>query len=367
MEKQLTELFESVKMAAEAAENSPGEEDRCLDVLKQLKKFPVNYQVLVSTQVGKRLRQLTKHKSEKIKALASDVVEIWKTLIVKETMSNKKNGADKNGDTVKAEPARSESEEVKNIQKNAKPERAIPSAKPNSDKVQKLETSSTVKIEKVGVVLTTKNGLEEHVDKKVKIENATSEGRKPAADPVGPQKLTSLIYCKDPTRDKVREILAEALCKVSSEINNDLHDRVNKCDPYRIAVLVETSMYEKWGKSSGPQKAKYRSVLFNIKDSNNPDFRRKVLLGDFEPRAILELTADEMASDARQVQNEKIKQKALFNSELGGPPQASTDQFTCGRCKKKETTYYQMQTRSADEPMTTFVTCVNCNNRWKFC
>jgi hypothetical protein len=29
--------------------------------------------------------------------------------------------------------------------------------------------------------------------------------------------------------------------------------------------------------------------------------------------------------------------------------------------------YYQMQTRSADEPMTTFVSCLNCNNRWKFC
>lgn len=39
--------------------------------------------------------------------------------------------------------------------------------------------------------------------------------------------------------------------------------------------------------------------------------------------------------------------------------------FTCKKCKSKKTTYYQMQTRSADEPMTTFVTCTNCNNRWK--
>lgn len=39
--------------------------------------------------------------------------------------------------------------------------------------------------------------------------------------------------------------------------------------------------------------------------------------------------------------------------------------FTCGRCKKKECTYYQLQTRSADEPMTTFVTCLNCGKRWK--
>lgn len=40
--------------------------------------------------------------------------------------------------------------------------------------------------------------------------------------------------------------------------------------------------------------------------------------------------------------------------------------FKCGRCKTYKTSYYQLQTRSADEPMTTFVTCHNCNNRWKF-
>lgn len=42
-----------------------------------------------------------------------------------------------------------------------------------------------------------------------------------------------------------------------------------------------------------------------------------------------------------------------------------TGMFQCGKCKSKKTRYYQMQTRSADEPMTTFVTCVNCSNRWK--
>ena len=39
--------------------------------------------------------------------------------------------------------------------------------------------------------------------------------------------------------------------------------------------------------------------------------------------------------------------------------------FTCGRCKSKKTTYYQLQTRSADEPMTTFVSCLNCEKNWK--
>jgi len=39
--------------------------------------------------------------------------------------------------------------------------------------------------------------------------------------------------------------------------------------------------------------------------------------------------------------------------------------FTCGKCKQNKCTYFQMQTRSADEPMTTFVTCLVCDKRWK--
>ena len=42
-------------------------------------------------------------------------------------------------------------------------------------------------------------------------------------------------------------------------------------------------------------------------------------------------------------------------------------QMYCSACKKKTNCdYYQMQTRSADEPMTTFVTCLECDKRWKF-
>jgi len=44
---------------------------------------------------------------------------------------------------------------------------------------------------------------------------------------------------------------------------------------------------------------------------------------------------------------------------------ASTDMFTCNKCKSKQCTYYEMQTRSADEPTTVFVTCLNCGKNWK--
>lgn len=43
----------------------------------------------------------------------------------------------------------------------------------------------------------------------------------------------------------------------------------------------------------------------------------------------------------------------------------ATDMFKCGKCKKRVCTYYEQQTRSADEPMTIFVRCLNCGNNWR--
>lgn len=183
-----------------------------------------------------------------------------------------------------------------------------------------------------------------------------------------PSKLTSMIKCGDSTRDRNREFLLDALSKVVTEADESIKENVAACDPVRVAVSLESVLFDKWGGSLGTQKYKYRSILFNIRDTKNPDFRRKVLLGDIKPERIVNLTAEEMASDQRQLEIKQIREKALTDCELGSPPKASTDRFKCGQCGQRKCTYYLMQTRSAesDEPMTTFVTCVNCNNRWKF-
>ena len=58
---------------------------------------------------------------------------------------------------------------------------------------------------------------------------------------------------------------------------------------------------------------------------------------------------------------DELKEKLLYEQKA----EAMTDQFKCGRCKSKKCTYYELQTRSADEAMTIFITCLNCGNRWK--
>ena len=44
---------------------------------------------------------------------------------------------------------------------------------------------------------------------------------------------------------------------------------------------------------------------------------------------------------------------------------ATSNRFKCRKCGKRECSYYQLQTRSADEPMTNFITCLNCGSNWK--
>ena len=67
---------------------------------------------------------------------------------------------------------------------------------------------------------------------------------------------------------------------------------------------------------------------------------------------------------------QKLEEKKLVEDSINSSRQACTEaettMFKCGRCQKNQCTYYQLQTRSCDEPMTTFVRCTNCGHNWKF-
>ncbi|KAE9608776.1 hypothetical protein Lal_00020070 [Lupinus albus] len=363
MEKELLELYESAKKAADVAISGDGESDesRCIDALEQLKKFPVNYKILVTTQVGKHLKSLTKHPRQKIRAFAIDLIEIWKNIIIKETSKNKNGGSDN-----KVEPANGESAKAGKFQRSL------------SVKVEKAETVKVEKIDRNGTPRSSSESAKKAQNMDVKIEKAdraanfkvekqVSAVKRTSSSSAAPPKLKTMIKSNDSVRDKIRELLQEALSKVPGEADEEFMDEVNACDPIRVSVTVESLLFEKWGPSNGAQKVKYRSLMFNLKDQNNPDFRRKVLLGVIEPERLINMSTSEMASERRKQEIQKLEEKALFECERGAQPKATTDQFKCGRCGQRKTTYYQMQTRSADEPMTTYVTCVVCNNRWKFC
>ncbi len=109
-----------------------------------------------------------------------------------------------------------------------------------------------------------------------------------------------------------------------------------------------------------------RTVISNIHPNspvNNPRLLTRVLDGEFELSAIPFMTSYEMFPEKWFALRDKQLQRE--QKILEGNKSRATDQFKCRRCNKRECTYYEMQTRSADEPMTIFITCLNCGKEWR--
>ena len=109
----------------------------------------------------------------------------------------------------------------------------------------------------------------------------------------------------------------------------------------------------------------FRSIYFNLKKSyvNNGYLKKMISGGKVKSYEVPFMSFQEMFPERWETLiEEKIKRdKSKYEINM----EAATDEFKCFKCKKRKCTYYEMQTRSADEPMTTFVSCLNCGNRWK--
>jgi transcription elongation factor S-II len=112
-------------------------------------------------------------------------------------------------------------------------------------------------------------------------------------------------------------------------------------------------------------KDKFRSIWNNLfNNSSSENLIKKIKNNEIKTYDLAMMSHQELNMDIwKELINSKIKRdKNMGEDNLS----AATDEFKCYKCKKRKCTYYQMQTRSADEPITTFVSCLNCGNRWKF-
>jgi len=124
-----------------------------------------------------------------------------------------------------------------------------------------------------------------------------------------------------------------------------------KNTPLKWSNNIFTSIYAKIA----------RKILANISYTPNSEaFKDRILTGDVDPYSIATFTHENMNPEMwSELRINTLKKHITKQEEVGD------GMFTCNVCKSKKTVYYQMQTRSADEPMTTYVTCTNCNKKWK--
>lgn len=118
--------------------------------------------------------------------------------------------------------------------------------------------------------------------------------------------------------------------------------------------------------SSDFYKEKVRSLYQNLKNKANPELRHRILNGALSPERFAVMTHDEMKSEKQKEEEAKIHKENLNNSMVPQEEQSISDTLQCSKCKGTKVSFTQAQTRSADEPMTTFCQCTNCGKRWKF-
>jgi len=175
----------------------------------------------------------------------------------------------------------------------------------------------------------------------------------------------------DPVRDSVREKLQEAYNKGVDDNERFLHEQ--ETDTALMAQETETGMYDKFGSTSKEYKARFRSLVFNLRDPKNPEFIRQVVTGQRHVSDLADMEVKEMASD--EVKKQRVKWQE--NAKMALMDERSYKNYTgkhtedgilkCPKCKSMKTEYTEVQTRSADEPTTKKCMCNDCDYRWKFC
>jgi len=169
-------------------------------------------------------------------------------------------------------------------------------------------------------------------------------------------------------RSKIKQLLidSDVLQKIADRHKTSLENIATNIEKgvfnYTIRECTFRKLVKKWENPTFTQIYidRLRMVNSNI---NSPMIVDGLCSGDILPQGVAFLTHQEIQPEKwNPLIEKKTKRDASKCDKKVG---ASTAMFTCSRCKSKNCTYYEMQTRSADEPATIFITCLNCDKHWR--
>jgi DNA-directed RNA polymerase subunit M/transcription elongation factor TFIIS len=168
---------------------------------------------------------------------------------------------------------------------------------------------------------------------------------------------TAKIENPDTFRINIRKKLNEVLNneKNSSNLEKGIFN-------YALKEADQRKVIKKWDNAFFVQI--YLNHLRSIMTNLSADILKQIESGDIKPHQVAFMTHHEMRPDrwAKMIESKSKRDKNKFEVNLS----AATDTITCKKCRGNKCTYYQLQCRSSDEPMTTFVQCLICSARFKF-
>lgn len=329
-------------------------QEQALDLLKELQTLHIDLQILTQTRIGMTVNELRKcSKDDDVIGLSKTLIKNWKKFLAATAPASGTPGKDGSSGGKDGHKDHSKSTSSSSS-----------SAVTNADGSKKNSSNNSNKKSSSG---DSKDAKKDHSSSKDKDKDGGGGGDKDRDRSSSKHHSSSTSFphssgagLTDAVRIKCRELLAGAI-KMDGEYPEGCPT------PGELADELEDSIFTEFKNTDMRYKNRVRSRVANLKDSKNPTLRTNFISGAISAQQLAKMTPEEMASDEMRKLRDKFVKEAINDAQLATVQGTETDMLKCGKCRQKKCTYNQIQTRSADEPMTTFVLCNHCGNRWKFC
>uniref|UniRef100_A0A182NBC5 Transcription elongation factor n=1 Tax=Anopheles dirus TaxID=7168 RepID=A0A182NBC5_9DIPT len=332
------EVFRIQKKLGKMTSLSDGSgQEQALDLLRELQRLNIDLDILTKTRIGMTVNELRKcSKDDEVISLAKSLIKSWKRFLA---------GTPPSKDSAKDSSKSSGKSSSKSNSKSSSADGGNAGSGGGKADGEKANSGGG------GGGGAGGGGNKKDYDRE-------KESKAKAAPPASMSSQSS--NTTDAVRLKCREMLANAL-RVDGEPPEGCQT------PEELGEELEEAIFVEFKNTDMRYKNRVRSRVANLKDPKNPSLRANFVSGAITAQRLAKMTSEEMASDEMKHLRDRFVKEAINDAQLATVQGTKTDLLKCGKCKKRNCTYNQLQTRSADEPMTTFVMCNECGHRWKFC
>jgi DNA-directed RNA polymerase subunit M/transcription elongation factor TFIIS len=162
----------------------------------------------------------------------------------------------------------------------------------------------------------------------------------------------------------------QTLIQLTQEFRTNIKNKINNIiKDDKMVNLIEESIYEfsynyafvndVLNNLEGIYETKMEDIYRLLTSNETTLFFTNLKNGKIDPTKIGLMRPDELNPD----NYDKIKKKKQLE-EYNQQNQATSNMYTCKKCKNKKCQVTQRQTRSADESATSFIKCMECDFEW---
>ena len=174
--------------------------------------------------------------------------------------------------------------------------------------------------------------------------------------------MSSNQYVSDEIREKSYNLLLSNIVKYNGLVEGIIFSEEELED---MAFKMENGVYDNYSITKN-YKPQIRTVIANMAHTpNSPMVRYRLFTGEWSAELYGSMTSKDMYPELQQQMLDEADEKTRLDKYFLDKKLENDSMYTCGKCKSKKVEHIQVQTRSADEPMTVKACCLICGNRWK--